>query len=176
MLSWRPWRAASESALETHFRGAGKHVASGSLPALVPIHAVSAILECPVLAILECPLLGSSGEACRIQCCDVLGQARRLQAADGHRYGDHAAGRGGPRKRSAADAYAFARSSGRLRPTPPEVFLRPDTAPMEGATGAEGTAWGPPGEPDISGLQKSGHFRIAPTSSRFGLQIRSRRC
>lgn len=49
----------------------------------------------PVSASLECPLWGSSGAVCRIQCCKVLGPARRPPAAGGRRCGDHAAGRGG---------------------------------------------------------------------------------
>ena len=49
----------------------------------------------PVSALLECPLWGSCGAACRIQCCKILGPARRLPATDGCRCGDHAAGRGG---------------------------------------------------------------------------------
>ena len=61
----------------------------------LPAGAASANLKCPVLAILKCPLFRGSGATCRGQCYKALGQARRLQAADGHRYGADAAGIGG---------------------------------------------------------------------------------
>ena len=48
-------------------------------------------------------------------------------------------------------------------------------APMGGATVVEGTAWRPPGEPDICNLHKSRHFSIAPTQQRALLTEHLRR-
>ena len=56
---------------------------------------VSAIFKCPVLAILKCPLFRSSGAACRTPCHKGWGQAHRLQAAGGQRYGERAEVPGG---------------------------------------------------------------------------------
>ena len=56
---------------------------------------VSANLKCPVPANLKCPLFRSSGAACRTPCHKGWGQAHRLQAAGGQRYGERAEVPGG---------------------------------------------------------------------------------
>ena len=56
---------------------------------------VSANLNCPVPANLNCPLFRSSGAACRTPCHKGWGQAHRLQAAGGQRYGERAEVPGG---------------------------------------------------------------------------------
>ena len=85
--------------------------------------AVSAKLKCPVLAILKCPLFEG---ACGTQYERVPGQAHRLQAAGGLRYGDHAAATGGPGTRCAAAASLKAttaeRNVGVTLPSAPAMF------------------------------------------------------
>ena len=53
------------------------------------------ICDWPVSAIFKCPLFRSSGAACRTPCHKGWGQAHRLQAAGGQRYGERAEVPGG---------------------------------------------------------------------------------
>ena len=89
----------------------------------VKVVCVSAKLKCPVWAKLKCPLFEG---ACGIQYERVPGPARRLQAAGGRRYGDHAAATGGPGTRCAAaarlKATAAERDVGVTLPSAPALF------------------------------------------------------
>ena len=130
---------------------------------------VSAKLRCPVLAILNCPLFEG---ACGIQYERVPGQAHRLQAAGGRRYGDHEAATGDPGTRCASAASLKAttaeRKVGVTLPSAPAMF--PQTcsgrAGRSDRTGRDG--------PEAA--RRTGHFSFAPTSRRPGLRIHNRRC